>query len=122
LLLKEEQRLYLQSAGPGSWYVTALSKVKGAGTLSLQTLSLMFSEGRTLLIERVRLGNEIKREELRKHQIDNYQAASKVVFYIANKIDKIIDKDRLEDVRNRLSELIGSIRNDDKLLLPPPKQ
>lgn len=30
-LLKDDQKLRLQAAGPGSWYVTAFSKVRGAG-------------------------------------------------------------------------------------------
>jgi hypothetical protein len=118
-LLKEHERLFVQAAGPGSWWITILSKVKGTGQLSLNTLSLLFGEGRQLLMERVRIGTAMKQEELVAKRVENRHATAKAALDIFNRLDKIKDEDRRNAVRETLIRLIESI-NKDSALLPPP--
>ena len=68
-LLHGDEHLYLQEAGPGSWWVVALTKLKGAPEKALNGLSLFFGEGRSLLLERVRVGTKIKQQELERQKV-----------------------------------------------------
>lgn len=63
-LLSSDELLYLQEAGSGSWWVVALTKIKGTPQRALNGLSLFFGEGRSLLLDRVRAGTQIKQQRL----------------------------------------------------------
>lgn len=122
LLLKEDERLFVQAAGPGTWWITVLSKVKGAGQLSLNTLSLFYGEGRQLLLERVRTGTAMKHEELVAKRIENTHAAAKAALDIASKLDKIKDEKLRDEVRDRLNRLASGVKENNSLLIGPPEK
>jgi hypothetical protein len=67
-LLVPDEWLYLQEAGSGSWWVVALTKIKGAPQKALNGLSLFFGEGRSLFLDRVRAGTQIKQQEAERHR------------------------------------------------------
>jgi hypothetical protein len=64
LLLRDDERLYLQAAGRGTWWVTAVTKIGKAPQAALNTLSLVYGEGREMLLERVRAGTDMKKAEV----------------------------------------------------------
>lgn len=64
-LLNIDERLHIQAAGPGSLWVvlqTAYKKISSAPQFALNMLSLVYGEGRQLLLRRAR-ASTIKQEE-----------------------------------------------------------
>jgi hypothetical protein len=119
-LLKEYERLYLQAAAPGSWFVTAITKVRGAGQAALYGMGALYGEGRGLLLERLRTANKIQAEELKKRQIENAKAAADAAIDIANKLNRIKDPESREAVRVLLLSHSNEINPRISGLLPPP--
>jgi hypothetical protein len=94
-LLRDEERLYLQAAGPGTWWVTVLTKIGKAPQTALNTVSLVYSEGRRMLIERVRAATDLKNEEVEAMRIANDTARKKAL------IDSFADLERIKDTEDR---------------------
>ena len=101
-LLTDEERLILRAAGPGSWWVTVLSKVRGTGTATLNLLSLFYGEGRTMLLERVRAGTALKQEDVEAKRIANNNARVQGAIDLAVKLEKIKDPANREIVKRLL--------------------
>ncbi|ABE61465.1 hypothetical protein Nham_0575 [Nitrobacter hamburgensis X14] len=121
-LLKEHERLYLEAAGPGSWFVTAVTKVKGAGQAALYGLGTLYGEGRQLLLERLRTANAIQAEELKKRQIENYKLAAMTAIDIDKQIEKIKDGESREAVRKLIAANSAAINPKIAGLLPSPSE
>lgn len=94
-LLRPEESLYLQEAGSGSWWVVALTKIKGGPQKALNGLSLFFGEGRSLLLDRVRAGTQIKQQEVERHRDQRIIELSKA-------LDKIKDANGKAAIQQRL--------------------
>ncbi len=73
-LLFPEDMLELVGGGTGSWYVDVFKKAASAAKkskdASLQTLSLIFADGRALLIRYVKAVTEIKEADARTREAD----------------------------------------------------
>ena len=79
LLLRQEEKLYVQSAGPGSWWIAVLTKIGKAPQTAINALSLLYGEGRRMLLERVRAGTDLRFEEVQARRIANEAARRKVL-------------------------------------------
>jgi hypothetical protein len=120
-LLKDEERLYLQAAGPGSWWVTVITTLKGATSrATLNTLSLLYGEGRTMLLERVRTGTDALKQDTRAKAIANDKAYALAAIEIAQKLEKIKDPDVRKQVQRALYSNTGDVNQKSAALLPPP--
>lgn len=120
-LLKDEERLYLQAAGPGSWWVTVITTLKGATSrTTLNTLSLLYGEGRTMLLERVRAGTDSLKQDVRAKAIANDKAHALAAIEIAHKLEKIKDLDVRQQVQRALYSNAAGINQKSTSLLPPP--
>jgi hypothetical protein len=111
LLLREEERLFLQAAeaaGPGTWYVTALTKIGKAPQTALNTLSLVYGEGRRMLIERVRAATDLKNEDVEAKRIANEAARRKAVIDTFTGLERIKNKEDRERARQILLSNITS--------------
>jgi hypothetical protein len=121
-LLRPDERLYLQAAGPGSWWLTVLTKAKGAGQRALNTLSFVYSEGRELLLRRVRTQTEfieLKTEEMR---IKVEKQRGEAFIDLVNKAEKIKDPALRGSVKERLISEASVVDPNIRGLLPPPKK
>jgi hypothetical protein len=125
-LLHDKDRLYLEAAGPGSWFITAWTQVRKAPQKALNALSLVFGQGRDMLIERVRADTELKKEEVEAKRIANEAARRKLWFDTVKQLEKIKNPDDQELVRRLLLSNTNSA--NPKVsgpiiagLLPPPK-
>jgi hypothetical protein len=119
-LLAKDEWLHIQAAGPGSFLATVLSKVRGAGQKSLYAVGVLFSEGRDLLIDNLRTGNAIKKEELRKNQIANDKAAADAAFDIYKKLNSIKNPKDREEAKHFLLSNTRPLNPKIAGLLPPP--
>ena len=77
--LSKDEWLSIEAAGPGSFWLSVLSTAKGAPQLSANMLSLVFSEGRRHLLERVMAGTEIKRQAAARAHDDRFLELSKAL-------------------------------------------
>lgn len=119
-LLSDDERLMLRAAGPGSWWVTVLSKIRGTGTATLNTLSLFYGEGRTMLLERVRAGTALKQEEVEAKRIANNTARAQGAIDLAIKLEKIKDPASRETVKRLLIANTSPINPSTAGLLSGP--
>lgn len=125
-LLKDEERLYLQAAGPGTWYLTVLTKIKGSPQAALNALSCIYSQGRDMLLDRVRIATAMEGEKLEKMRIENEGERRKLFFDTLAKRQKIKSPEDRELVRQFLLSNMNSA--NPKIagpiiagLLPPPE-
>ncbi len=102
MLLRDDERLFLQAAGPGTWYVTALASIGKAPQRALNTLSLVYGEGRRMLLERVRAATDLKKEEVEARRIANEAARRKALIDSLAGLDKIKNQDDRELARQIL--------------------
>ena len=94
-LLRDDERLYLQEAGSGSWWVVALTKLKGAPEKALNGLSIFFGEGRSLLLERARAGTQIKIQEAERQRDQRIIELAKALAKIKDPSGKAAIQQRL---------------------------
>lgn len=94
-LLRPDEQLYLQEAGSGSWWVVALTKAKGAPQKALNGLSLFYGEGRSLLLDRVRAGTQIKQQEAERQRDQR-------LIELAKALDKVKDPNGKAAIQQRL--------------------
>ena len=125
LLLRDEERLYLQAAGPGTWWITVVTKIGKAPQTALNTLSLVYGEGRRMLIERVRAATDLKNEEVEAKRIANDAARKKALIDSFADLEKIKDEADRERVRQALLSSMASANPRIAAptiagLLPPP--
>lgn len=126
-LLREKERLYLIAGGPGTWWFTLLTKVKGAGQKTLNILSLLYGEGREMLLRRVRAETEGKEAETAVKKIDVEKEKVKLKGMQINaaidtfkKIDKIKNRKHRAAIKAILSNNSDSINPKISGLFPPP--
>ncbi len=93
--LKEDEHLLLQAAGPGSWWVTALTRLKGAPEQALNGLSLIYGEGRSLLLERVRAGTKIRQQAAERDEDQRIIELSKALDKVKDPVGKAAIRQRL---------------------------
>jgi hypothetical protein len=109
--LSPEDRLYIKGAGSGSFWLDlaqkAYAKAKKAPHAALNTVSLIFCEGRTLLLRQLtaatklkELEVEIKTFELQQKREENEKKRIEAIVDMANKIQKTKDP----EVRKILQE------------------
>ena len=94
-MLRDDERLYLQEAGSGSWWVVALTKLKGAPEKALNGLSIFFGEGRSLLLERARAGTQIKIQEAERQRDQRIIELAKALAKIKTQPGKAAIQQRL---------------------------
>lgn len=120
-LLPLDERLLVIGAGQGSFVVDLATKVyekaRRAPGVALNAISLVFGEGRTLVLRQVRAGTRVKEAqagmkeaELQKYRLD-------AVIDAVNKISKIEDAEAREMIRRAfLDNLKAALGPTDPLL------
>lgn len=108
-LLRSDELLYLQEAGSGSWWVVAVTKVKGAQEKALNGLSLFFGEGRSLLLDRVRAGTQIRQQEAERQKDER-------IIALAEALDKIKDSSGKAAIQQRL---VAEMNSTNPMLAAP---
>ncbi len=119
-LLGKDERLYLEAAGKGSWFVTLLTKVKESGQKALNVLSCFSDEGRELLMRRVR-ADTVKSESLAgQEKVKLAKMRADAIIDTVNKIEKIKnpqDRAAIKVLFWKNAELTDS---SNLMFLPPP--
>jgi len=125
VLLRDDERLFLQSAGPGTWWITVATKIGKAPQTALNTLSLVYGEGRKMLLERVRAGTDLRNEEVEARRIANEAARNKALIDSFADLEKVKNAEDRERIRQTLISNMNSA--NPRLaaptiagLLPPP--
>lgn len=107
-LLAEDERLLVQAGGPGTWWITVLTKIGGAPQTALNGLSLIYGKGRTLLLERVQAATEIKKEEATAKALANEKARDQRIIDLAKALEKIKDPEGRAAIQSRLHSELNS--------------
>jgi hypothetical protein len=115
VLLRDGERLFLQAAGPGSWFVVATA-IGRAPQAALNLLSLVYGEGRRMLLERVRAATDLKRGEVAGREIANARARQNAVIDMFAGLEKIKNRADRELAREILLSNMTSA--NPKLLAP----
>ena len=102
VLLRDDERLFLQAAGPGTWWVTALTKIGKAPQKALNTLSLVYGEGRDMLLERVRAATDLKKEEVEAKENRERCSTEKALIESLAGLEKIKNQEDRELARQFL--------------------
>jgi len=120
-LLFPEDRLELIGGGTGSWYVDVFKKAASAAKkskdASLQTLSLVFADGRALLIRYVKAVTEIKEADARNRQADaqTREADARVREAEAALKENEVEKMQRNAAKERLDALIETSNKIDEI-------
>jgi len=104
-LLAPEDRLYIQSASSGSFWVTVLAKTNAAQKVLRNIASLAFPEGREHLLRRVRADTELKELDVTAKKI----SVAKSYVDLLAQIEKIKDPKRREAARNSVDSSLSVI-------------
>lgn len=118
-MLTNEEQLHLQAAGPGSWWVTVLSVVKGSGQKAIYAVGALYGEGRDLIIRKMTAEVEITETEAAKRKFELGKTKLDALIDLSNKAEDIKDPQLRDAVKERL---IREMRQVDPtmLALPPP--
>jgi hypothetical protein len=125
-LLSPENRLYIQSAAPGSLWITFFTKTAPAQRVLRSLPLLAFKEGREHLLRRVRAKTSIQELEVAEKEtsvaIKNIEAVKKKLdayLDLLNRIEKIKDP-RSKDEAKRLFDEALDHTTKPMLKLPSP--
>jgi Xaa-Pro aminopeptidase len=128
-LVPQEERLYLEAAGPGTWWVSVFTRIKGAGQKALNTLSLIYGEGRELLLRRVRaetVGKEadavIKGQKAEQEKIKTDQNRVKALADMLKTIRTVKNPDERAAIRDAFLKNTAAINPNISHILPPPNE
>jgi hypothetical protein len=118
-LLGPEDRLYIASAGPGSFWVTVLTKSKAAYITASSLFSVMCDEGRELLLRRVRANTILKELEVEEHRFELEKHKVKGIIEVYEKIEKIKNDRVRQIIVAKFDANLRELGADGGLLLPP---
>jgi hypothetical protein len=133
-LIKESDRICLEAAGPGSFDVVGIVKeyASKGGRYALRGVSLLFGEGREVLMEKFRLENKLKQSQIGLKNAETEVAKEKVESEkIANEkargdalLDWVLKAQEIKDSAIReqvLNELMSNARRLNPALPSPDK-
>lgn len=118
--LKDDERLYIQSAGPGSLWLTIITKSKVPFQTAAILLALFYSEGRDALLRRVRANTALRELEVEEKRLKMEQNRAAGVLELLAKMDKIKDPTMRGTVENAFLRNIQAIGKEAQSLLPAP--
>lgn len=125
-LLSIEERLYIQAAGPGSFWVTIASKIAGAGQKALNTLSLIYGEGRELLLRRIRAVTEkmeseaeLERIKVAREKFNLAEQRTSGIIDLINKVERIKDPESRRITKEAMWKNAQTIDPEIRGFLPP---
>jgi hypothetical protein len=104
-LLAPEDRLYVQSASSGTFWVTVLAKTRAAQKALRDIASLAFPEGREHLLRRVRADTELKELDVTAKKI----SLAKSYVELLAQVEKIKDPKRRDAARNSIDSTLSVI-------------
>jgi hypothetical protein len=118
-MLREDERLFITAAGPGSFDLTFITKTLTALKSLGDIASLFYNEGRQALLERVRSTTELKKLDVVQKQDEIALKRLNATVDLVQKIAKIKDP----NLRQQTEALISTHLRDvgkPPLSLPPP--
>ena len=119
-LLDKNERLYLQAAVKGSYFVTLLTKIKGSSQKALNLLSCLSSEGRALLMRRVR-ADTVKIESLASQEkVKLAKMRADAVIDTINKIEEIKNPKDRAAIKAMFWKNAELVDQDNLAISPPP--
>jgi hypothetical protein len=121
-LLNDEERLYIRSAAPGSFWVTLLTKSKIGYKTAATLFTAFYDEGRELLLRRVRANTVLKELEVEERRFDIEKKKVAGVIELVGKIDKIKDEKTRVAVREKFITNLRGLGSDAIKYLPPPDE
>ncbi len=118
--LRNEEKLYIEAAGPGSLWLTIIAKTKVGYQTATDILALFYSEGRDALLRRVRANTVIKELEADHKRLRLDLDRANGVLDMANKIEKLKDPKVRAAAKTALIRNLQAIGPEARNLLPPP--
>jgi hypothetical protein len=120
-LLGQQDRLYIVSAGPGSFWITLISKSKASYRTAATLFSVMCDEGREHLLRRIRANTILKELEVEERKFELEKNKVRGMIEVYQKIEKIKNERVRKIVSEKFDENLRGLGADSGLLLPPPK-
>jgi len=125
VLLREEERSFSKPRAPAPGGFTVVTKIGKAPQTALNALSLVYGEGRRMLIERVRAATDLKRGRSKHKELRTKQRDRRLCSICSQGLEKIRDEEG-QSTRPADSYLQHdfcqpeAFRTDIAGLLPPP--
>jgi hypothetical protein len=116
-LLNEEEKLYIKSAGPGSFWVTVLIKSKAGYKTAAALFSTFYDEGRELLLRRMRANTVLKELEAEQRRFDLQKKQALGMIEVFDKISKMKDEKASEMIRAAFESNLKALGSDAGHLL-----
>lgn len=117
-LIGQEDRLYIISGGPGSFWITLISKSKSAYKTAAALFSVMSDEGRELLLRRIRANTILKELEVEERRFELQKNRVRGMIEVYEKIERIKDERIRKIVNDKFDENLRGLGADGGLLLP----
>jgi hypothetical protein len=119
--LPPDDRMLISAASEGSFWLTVLTKTKGAFKTLSHIAPLFFEESREAIVRRVRAGTKLKELEAQEKEISlSFQSANKLIDLV-KQVDAIKDADTRERVRQALATNAKSLGHHLPPALPKPE-
>jgi hypothetical protein len=108
-LLNEKDRLYVSAASEGTFWLTVLTKTKGAFRSLTTIVPLFYEEGRQALLDRMRANTALKKLAVEQTETRlAFEKANKLIDLV-QKIEKIKDPEMRERVSHTLSASLSGL-------------
>lgn len=120
LLLRDDERLYIRSAGPGSFWLTIFTKSKVGYKTAANLFAVLYDEGRELLLRRVRANTVLKELEVEERRFDIDKKKVAGIIEMIGKIDKIDDERIRVTLKDKFINSWRELDRDTALYLPAP--
>lgn len=94
-LLKDNERLQIESFGPGSWIIALLSQVRASYKAILTFAAIIYSKGRDSLLRRLEAEARLKEIEVEKNQFELMARKTDYALALAEKLPDAQIRERL---------------------------
>ena len=121
-LLEADERLLIQAAGPGSFWLTVATKSRAGFRAASNVFALFSREGREAFLRSVRANAALRELEVEQKRLEIEQKRINGFIDTIAKAEKIKDSRMRETVKAKLTNYIEAVNEEPLGLLPPPPE
>lgn len=109
VLLKDYERLQIESFGPGSWVITLVSKIRSSYKAILKFAAIVFPQGRDNFLRRLEAETILKELEVEKKEFELIAQKTDYVLALAEKLPDPSIKEKLyQRVENEMARFLNA--------------
>jgi len=116
-LLKEEEKLYIESISHGSWIVTLWTKTQDAYKSLVSAVGVVYERGREALLRKLEAEARLKEAEANKTEVqverEQFELVKDKISYISDLSDKIERPEIKEQLNKRIIQSVTELVQGD---------